>query len=74
MNFLVSARPEPGALGLGLRAIPDLAEFLEHRIAILRSNADAGVRHAHFYRIVHRACSNRNAPTLRREFTAFEED
>ena len=54
--------------GLALRVRADLPNFLEHDLAILRRNADAGVCDAHMDETVHGSCCNRDPSVFGSEF------
>src|SRR5262245_3236736 len=57
---------QSGALDPLVRC-PHLAELLEHRLLILRGDADPGVADGHLYKAILRHCPYFDPPTLRRE-------
>src|SRR5947207_2818612 len=71
-KFPAQRQPEARPFRLLVRG-PHLTEFLEHRVVILRRDADARVRYRDLRRPVHYACSHLNPPALRRELHGVRE-
>src|SRR5262245_17951930 len=61
------------ALSLTLRVRADLAEFVEHRLAILRRNADSGVGDADFDHAIDQARPNADLSAFRSELHGVRE-
>jgi hypothetical protein len=57
---------QPGTLHLLVRR-PDLPELLEHRLLILRGDADAGVADRHLDGLILWRCGDLDPPTFGRE-------
>src|SRR5262245_41281014 len=66
-ELLRQRKAKTRTLRFALRVSTDLAKFLEHRFAILRRNADAGIGNAHLDCVVRRSCHHRNLSALRGE-------
>src|SRR5262245_31141651 len=60
--------PEPGALLLARVVVPDLAEFLEHRVLVFLGDANAGVLHGDHREVIIAPGRNVDAPAVGREF------